>query len=155
MRYISRSVACLAVAASCARGQSATNPPAPSGSADTAAISALARELSSDAMRGRGPWTPENERAARRLATELERLGARPIFGNSLLVPFTSEPRPRDTVFNVIGILPARGGATTGELIGITAHLDHLGVGRPDANGDSIYNGFLDAALPTAMVLDV
>jgi Zn-dependent M28 family amino/carboxypeptidase len=120
---------------------------------DTVAISTLSRELSSDPMRGRGPWTRENERAARRLATELERLGARPVFGNRLLVPFVAGRSP-DSVFNVVGVLPARTGTTSGQLAGITAHLDHLGVGPPVA-GDSIYNGFLDAALPVAMVLDV
>ncbi|NNG15877.1 MAG: M28 family peptidase [Gemmatimonadales bacterium] len=119
------------------------------------AIEAMARELSSDDMRGRGAWTPENEVVARRLAAELDRLGARPLFDNRLLVPFVAEAGPRDTVYNVVGVVPARGGTVSGELIGITAHLDHLGVGPPDASGDSIYNGFLDAALPMAMVLDV
>jgi Zn-dependent M28 family amino/carboxypeptidase len=123
--------------------------------ADTAAMSALARELSSDAMRGRGPWTPENARAARLLATRLQALGAKPVFGDQLLVPFTSAPRPDDTVYNVVGILPNAAGHTSGELVGITAHLDHLGVGPPDATGDSIYNGFLDDATGDAMVLDV
>jgi Zn-dependent M28 family amino/carboxypeptidase len=124
-------------------------------SPDTLAIAALARDLSSDANRGRGPWTPENERVARQLARMLEQLGARPVFGTSVLVPFTTEPRPRDTVYNVVGVLPARGGATTGDVVGITAHLDHLGVGQPDATGDSIYNGFLDDAVSIAMIFDV
>lgn len=122
---------------------------------DVDAIAALARELSADEMRGRGPWTPENERAARRLAEELQRLGARPVFGDGLLVPFVAAARPRDTVFNVVGVLAGRGEATSGELVGITAHFDHLGVGEPDTAGDSTYNGFLDAAVPVAMVLDV
>jgi Zn-dependent M28 family amino/carboxypeptidase len=122
---------------------------------DTVAISRVARELSSDAMRGRGPFTRENENVARRLAAELERLGARPLFGNRLLVPFFAPTNPTDTVFNVVGVLPNRSGSVSGDLVGITAHLDHLGVGRPDARGDSIHNGFLDAAVPVAMVLDV
>src|SRR5215469_14396608 len=96
---------------------------------DTVAIERLARDLSSDANRGRGPWTPENERVARQLARMLEQLGARPVFGTSVLVPFTTAPRPRDTVYNVVGVFPARGGTTTGDVVGITAHLDHLGVG--------------------------
>ena len=122
---------------------------------DTLAISTMARDLSSDAMRGRGPWTRENEQVARRLAADLERLGARPLFGGSLLVPFVAEPHPRDTAFNVIGVLPGRDGTTSGELVGITAHLDHLGVGAPDATGDRIYNGFLDDAVSIAMILDL
>jgi len=106
-------------------------------------------------MRGRGPWTPENERAARWLAARLTALGARPVIGNSLLVPFTAEPHLTDTVYNVVGVLPAKGGAIDGERIGITSHFDHLGVDKPDARGDSIYNGFLDDAIGTAIVLDV
>ncbi len=124
-------------------------------SADTVAIAALARDLSSDANRGRGPWTPENARVARQLARMLEQLGARPVFGSSILVPFTTEPHPTDTVFNVVGVFPGRGGTTTGDVIGMTAHLDHLGVGPPDATGDSIYNGFLDDAVSIAMIFDV
>jgi Peptidase family M28 len=127
----------------------------PATGADTVAIAALARDLSSDANRGRGPWTPENARVARQLAQMLEQLGARPVFGTSLLVPFTTEPRPGDTVFNVVGVFPGRGGGTSGDLVGITAHLDHLGVGPADATGDSIYNGFLDDAVSIAMIFDV
>lgn len=35
-----------------------------------------------------------------------------------------------------------------------TAHWDHLGIGKPDANGDSIYNGALDNASGTAALLE-
>ncbi len=148
----------LAMIASCSSSSRAVvSAPGPTDAAvgDTAAIASLARDLSSDSLRGRGPWTPENDRAAARLATELGRLGAQPLFSDRLLVPFVTAERPADTVYNVVGVLPGRVGERTGELVGITAHFDHLGVGRPDSSGDSIYNGFLDAALPVAMVLDV
>lgn len=145
----------LAALAACSRPQAPGLQPRGAAGPDTVAILALARELSSDAMRGRGPWTAENEHVARLLAERLSRLGAQPVFGTSLLVPFTAAPRPRDTVFNVVGVLPNRHGATTGSVVGITAHFDHLGVGQPDSTGDAIYNGFLDAALPIAMVMDV
>jgi Zn-dependent M28 family amino/carboxypeptidase len=142
--------------AACARRAGILPAPQPDPThVDTVAISNVARELSSDAMRGRGPWTPENAHVARRLAADLERLGARPVFGGSLLVPFVADSHPRDTSLNVVGVLPNREGGTTGELVGITAHLDHLGVGVPDATGDSIYNGFLDDALSIAMILDL
>ncbi len=131
----------------------AAQTPAPH--ADTVAIAALARDLSSDANRGRGPWTPENARVARQLARMLEEAGARPVFGTSVLVPFTTPPHRADTVFNVVGVFPGRSGTTTGDVVGMTAHLDHLGVGPPDATGDSIYNGFLDDAVSIAMIFDV
>jgi Zn-dependent M28 family amino/carboxypeptidase len=145
----------LLLAAACGRGAAVNVGATPTAGPDTIAISTIARDLSSDANRGRGPWTPENERVARQLATRLSALGARPVFGSSLLVPFTTPQRPNDTVYNVAGALPARNGSTSGEVVGIGAHLDHLGVGAPDASGDSIYNGFLDDAVSIAMILDL
>ena len=155
-----RLIAVVMLAAACAT--SARSVDSPGGArgvdrtrVDIETISARARLLSADAMQGRGPWTLRNFGAARILEDQLQHLGARPLFGNRLLVPFVTDARPGDTAYNVIGVLPARNRSVDGELIGITAHLDHLGVGKPDASGDSIYNGFLDAALPMAMVLDV
>lgn len=39
------------------------------------------------------------------------------------------------------------------EYVLYTAHWDHLGIGKPDATGDSIYNGALDNASGTAALL--
>jgi Zn-dependent M28 family amino/carboxypeptidase len=141
--------------AACSAPPATQSPPPDASRPDTVAIAALARTLSADSLRGRGPWTPENAAVARHLATALERLGGRPVFGDGLLVPFTTERRPGDTVHNVIAVLPARDGSTGGSVVALTAHFDGLGTGRPDSTGDSIYNGFLDAAVPVAMVLDV
>jgi Zn-dependent M28 family amino/carboxypeptidase len=41
------------------------------------------------------------------------------------------------------------------EVIIYTAHWDHLGIGRPDSTGDSIYNGALDNASGTAGLLEL
>ncbi len=41
------------------------------------------------------------------------------------------------------------------EVIVYTAHWDHLGIGRPDQSGDSIYNGALDNASGTAGLLEM
>lgn len=40
------------------------------------------------------------------------------------------------------------------EFIMLSAHYDHVGVGRPDVNGDSIYNGARDNAVGTVAVLN-
>lgn len=40
------------------------------------------------------------------------------------------------------------------EYVLYTAHWDHLGIGKPDARGDSIYNGALDNASGTAALLE-
>lgn len=41
------------------------------------------------------------------------------------------------------------------EYIVYTAHWDHLGVGKPDASGDSIYNGAVDNGGGVAMLLEI
>jgi Zn-dependent M28 family amino/carboxypeptidase len=46
------------------------------------------------------------------------------------------------TSHNVVGILPGK--KYPDETIIYSAHWDHLGVGKPDASGDRIYNGAVD-----------
>jgi Zn-dependent M28 family amino/carboxypeptidase len=58
-----------------------------------------------------------------------------------------------DKSYNVIGKIT--GTKRPGEVIIYTAHWDHLGIGRPDATGDSIYNGALDNASGTAGLLEL
>jgi Zn-dependent M28 family amino/carboxypeptidase len=53
---------------------------------------------------------------------------------------------------NVLALLPGRDPVRRGELVVITAHHDHLGVGEPDASGDTIYNGALDNASGVGVV---
>lgn len=48
------------------------------------------------------------------------------------------------TSHNVVGLLPGK--AHPDETVIYTAHWDHLGIGKPDANGDNIYNGAQDNA---------
>jgi Zn-dependent M28 family amino/carboxypeptidase len=57
------------------------------------------------------------------------------------------------TSHNVIALL--KGSTRPDETILYTAHWDHLGVGKPDAKGDSIYNGAVDNASGVAAVLSV
>ncbi|MDP9077981.1 MAG: M28 family metallopeptidase [Bacteroidota bacterium] len=57
------------------------------------------------------------------------------------------------TSHNVIAVL--KGSTSPGECILYTAHWDHLGIGKPDAKGDSIYNGAVDNASGVAAVLNV
>lgn len=54
---------------------------------------------------------------------------------------------------NVLGRLPGRTHPNETVLYG--GHWDHLGVGRPDARGDSIYNGAVDNATGIAAVLEL
>jgi Zn-dependent M28 family amino/carboxypeptidase len=55
---------------------------------------------------------------------------------------------------NVLAWLAGSDPALAGEPLVITAHLDHQGIG-PAVNGDPIYNGALDNALGTAVMLAI
>lgn len=52
---------------------------------------------------------------------------------------------------NVIGIIPGR--SKKDEYVVFSGHYDHLGIGKPDAKGDSIYNGANDDAAGTTAVM--
>src|SRR5262249_6527563 len=54
---------------------------------------------------------------------------------------------------NVAGTLPGSDPQLTKQLVVLSAHHDHLGIGKPDASGDRIYHGAVDNALGCAQVL--
>jgi Zn-dependent M28 family amino/carboxypeptidase len=55
---------------------------------------------------------------------------------------------------NVIGVLPGSDKKLKGEYVIMSAHLDHLGIGRA-VKGDSIYNGAMDDASGVASVIEI
>ena len=55
---------------------------------------------------------------------------------------------------NVAGLLPGSDPRLKDEVVVLTAHLDHVGVGRPNANGDTIYNGAEDNAVGIASLIE-
>lgn len=56
---------------------------------------------------------------------------------------------------NVVGLLEGSDPALRDQYVVLSAHLDHVGVGKPDATGDTIYNGAMDNAVGTASMLEV
>ncbi len=56
---------------------------------------------------------------------------------------------------NVVARLPGSDPSLRDQYVVVSAHFDHLGVGLPDATGDSIDNGADDNASGTAAVLEV
>ena len=56
------------------------------------------------------------------------------------------------TSHNVVGLL--RGTRHPDETVIYTAHWDHLGIGKPDANGDAIYNGAVDNGTGLAEIIE-
>ena len=56
---------------------------------------------------------------------------------------------------NVVAVLPGSDPGLSDEYVLFTAHLDHMGVGNPDKNGDPIYNGAYDNAVGVSMLIEV
>src|SRR5205823_249580 len=56
------------------------------------------------------------------------------------------------TSHNVVGILP--GTTHPDETVIYSGHWDHLGVGKPDATGDRIYNGAVDNGTGIAQLIE-
>jgi Zn-dependent M28 family amino/carboxypeptidase len=122
--------------------------------------------LADDALHGRGSATRDEHIAALFAAAQFEALGLEPGGDNgsflqkaALPVPLPQhlqqrlsrfENTPRTETWNAIAIL--RGTARPNEVILLTAHLDHLGIG-PAVDGDTIYNGADDDASGTTAVL--
>ncbi len=72
--------------------------------------------------------------------------------GITTSIDFTNDVTRGQTA-NVLGLLPGTDRAD--ELVIYTAHHDHLGIGRPDATGDTIYNGALDNGSGCAQLLAI
>ena len=56
---------------------------------------------------------------------------------------------------NVIGVIEGTDPKLKNEYIIYSAHYDHVGIGKPDKTGDSIYNGARDNAVGTTTVLSM
>jgi hypothetical protein len=122
--------------------------------------------LASDALRGRDTPSPGLEVAAAYIASEFMRIGLEPAGDSGSYIqryPYTPRRRGQDapvdsTVHyppNVAAVLRGSDPALRDTYIVLSAHMDHVGVGRPDATGDSIYNGADDDASGTSAVLEV
>jgi len=123
--------------------------------------------LADDELRGRGSATRDEHIAALFVAAQFQSIGLKPGGENGTFLqkaalpdplPATVQQRlsrfqdvPRKETWNAIGIL--RGSAQPNEVVLLTAHLDHLGMGPANASGDTIYNGADDDASGTTAVL--
>jgi len=113
--------------------------------------------LASDAMRGRRTPGPDLAAAAAYIAAAFRAAGL--VAGGDsggFLQPYPcTGVVTADWPANVIGLLPGSDPARRVEWVVVSAHYDHVGVGTPDARGDSIYNGADDNASGTAALLEV
>jgi hypothetical protein len=121
--------------------------------------------LAHDSMRGRWTPSPELEQAARWAQARFRELGLRPGGDGGSHLQWYPLPegatgpgaRGGDATRapNVVAILPGRDRNLRREYVVFSAHMDHVGIGRPDARGDSIYNGADDNASGTAAVMAI
>lgn len=81
--------------------------------------------------------------------------GFKPInTGLKVKVNLKSEMQTFDSP-NVVGMVEGSDPKLKSEYVIYTAHWDHLGIGKPDAKGDKIYNGAYDNASGVATVLGI
>lgn len=122
--------------------------------------------LADDELHGRGSATRDEHIAALFAVAQFQSLGLKPggdngTFLQKIALPTPLPPRvqqhlskfedtPRKETWNAVAILP--GTTLANEVVLLTAHLDHLGIG-PAVNGDNIYNGADDDASGTTAVL--
>lgn len=59
------------------------------------------------------------------------------------------------TAPNVVAVLPGSDPALRDEYVVFSGHMDHVGIGTPDENGDSIFNGADDDASGTIAVVEI
>ena len=64
------------------------------------------------------------------------------------------QPAEKERTWNVLGVLPGSDPKLRDEVVLLSAHLDHVGIGKPVA-GDKIYNGADDNASGVAVVLEL
>jgi len=87
-------------------------------------------------------------------AAEADDARFRPVaLKGSLSVAIKTATRPMPSS-NVVGIIPGADPRLKGEVVILSAHLDHIGVGRPDATGDTINNGAEDNAVGIASLIE-
>lgn len=74
--------------------------------------------------------------------------------GVTTSIDFTVDVKPSSTA-NVAGILRGSDPELAAEIVVLSAHHDHFGIGEPDETGDVIHNGALDNGVAMAQVLAV
>lgn len=132
--------------------------------------------MADDSMRGRPTPSPELDQVANWIAGEFRRWGLQPLdrARRSAARPSAAQPSaapvpgfvrryriPADadsagvSAPNVVGVVEGSDPELRGEYVVFSAHIDHVGVGAPDAFGDSIYNGADDDASGVAVMMEV
>ncbi len=86
------------------------------------------------------------------LAEAHKQLPRFPISGK--LIVTTAVKHGEVTSQNIVAVLPGSDPRLKDEYVAMSAHIDHLGIGKP-INGDSIFNGAMDNAAGVASILEI
>lgn len=110
--------------------------------------------LSSDELAGRKPLTDGSLAARTYILDEFNSYDKVEALYPDLTQHFSFQNGRSKSLYedaaNLVAFIP---GSQSKKIIVVTAHYDHVGIGRPDASGDSIYNGADDNASGTAALL--
>lgn len=110
--------------------------------------------LAGDDMKGRKNGSPEMKKAAEYIASCFHDAGLKPWSAETgYFQEYTIKGRNNVDIQerNVIGLIEGSDPVLKNEWIILSAHFDHIGIGKP-VNGDSIYNGADDNATGTITV---
>jgi hypothetical protein len=111
--------------------------------------------LAGDEMKGRMNGSPEMKLAAEYIAASFRESGLVPAIGDSsFFQEYKIGRKNKENVYerNVLGILEGSDPVLKNEWIVLSAHFDHVGIGKP-VEGDSIYNGADDNATGTVTLM--
>lgn len=109
--------------------------------------------LSSDDLAGRKPLSAGSMEARKYILDELSGLDNVEALYPDFIQTFSFTGRNKtkyEDAANLVAFIP---GSSSRKVIVVTAHYDHVGIGKPNAAGDSIYNGADDNASGTAAML--
>lgn len=111
--------------------------------------------LSADELKGRKTGSEGNVEARSFILDQFKSIGLEtqyPDFQQHFDFENRRENKTYQNAVNVVGFVA---GSISKKLIVITAHYDHVGIGRPNAEGDSIYNGADDNASGTVALIEL
>jgi len=117
--------------------------------------------LASDAMQGRASGSNYERIAAEYIGSQFRQFGLEPggdtdSAGNKSFVQRVAlERAPSGATWNAIGVLRGSDQRAAGEVIMISAHLDHLGVNEALTGDDKIFNGADDDASGSVAVMEL
>lgn len=87
-------------------------------------------------------------------AAEAGKPAIAPFASSATLAAALKTERKTVTSSNVAGIIPGADPKLKDEVVVLSAHLDHVGIGKADAKGDTIHNGAMDNAMGIASLIE-